>query len=62
MTGPTSTMHLVGFPSLAIKLGMSKSGMPRGAILFGADERRLYAAALAMEKYCDTVTAPHLPD
>jgi hypothetical protein len=60
MTGPTNIMHLVGLPSVALKLGMADDGTPRGMILYGSDERRLFAAALTVERYCDPVTMPRL--
>ena len=60
MTGGTNIMHFVGFPSIAIKLGMSDAGHPRGAILYGADERRLLSAALTLEQYCEPVMLPDL--
>jgi amidase len=60
MTGPTDIMHFAGLPSLAIRLGMGGDGMPRGMILYGADMRRLFAAALTVEKYCAPVTMPKL--
>lgn len=60
MTGPTNVMHFLGIPSIALKMGMGADGMPRGLILYGADEGRLLSAALAMEKYCGDVSAPVL--
>jgi len=60
MTGPTNIMHFIGLPSVAIRLGMSDKGMPRGMILYGTDERRLLAAALTLEQYCEPVTPPVL--
>lgn len=58
MTGPTNLMHFTGLPSLALPLGMGKDGMPRGIILYGADERRLYAAAKTFENACQPVVPP----
>ena len=60
MTGPTSIMHLAGLPSIAIRLGMGGDGMPRGMILYGADERRLLSAALTLDTYYEPVAAPKL--
>ena len=60
MTGPTNIMHFVGFPSIALNIGMSDNGHPRGMILYGADETQLLSAALTLEKYCDTVQRPNL--
>jgi len=60
MTGSTSIMHFIGLPSVALRLGMADDGTPRGMILYGADERRLFAAALTIERYCVPVTMPKL--
>jgi len=60
MTGPTNVMHYVGFPSLALRLGMDEDGTPRGLILYGPDERRLFGAALTIERYVAPVTPPVL--
>lgn len=60
MTGPTNVMHFTGLPSLALRLGMARDGTPKGIILYGADEMRLYAAALTIEGYCERVTPPVL--
>jgi amidase len=60
MTGPTNIMHFVGLPSVALKLCMADDNTPRGIILYGADEMRLYSAALTIERYCSEVTCPIL--
>jgi Asp-tRNA(Asn)/Glu-tRNA(Gln) amidotransferase A subunit family amidase len=60
MTGPTNIMHFIGLPSLALRLCMADDETPRGMILYGADERRLFAAALTIEKYCAPITMPKL--
>ena len=60
MTGPTSTMHMAGVPSAAIRPGMGSDGTPRGMILYGADDWRLFAAALTLETHCEPVAAPKL--
>lgn len=60
MTGPTNIMHYVGFPSLALRLGMDADGTPRGMILYGPDERRLLGAALTIERYGAPVAMPTL--
>lgn len=60
MTGPTNIMHFIGLPSLSLPLGMGADGTPRGAILYGADESRLYGAALTIEQYCRPVQKPDL--
>lgn len=60
MTGWTDVMHVLGLPSLALRLGMGEDGMPRGMVLYGADEKRLFAAALCVERYCEPVPMPKL--
>ncbi|WMJ23146.1 amidase family protein [Paludicola sp. MB14-C6] len=60
MTGPTNIMHFTGLPSVALRLGMAEDNTPRGIILYGSDEVRLYSAALTIEKYCQEVTRPKL--
>lgn len=60
MTGGTNIMHFAGFPSVALQLGMADNGHPRGVILYGADQKRLLAAALTLERYCGTVDPPRL--
>lgn len=60
MTGPTNIMHFIGLPSLALRLCMADDETPRGMILYGADERRLFAAALSIEQYCAPITMPKL--
>ncbi len=52
MTGPTNIMHFAGLPSVALKLCMADDNMPRGIILYGVDELKLYAAARTIERYC----------
>ena len=51
MTGPTNIMHFCGLPSVTIA-GKAKNeyGIKRALIMYGVDEYRLYAAALAMER------------
>lgn len=56
MTGPTNIMHFTGLPSLALGLCMAEDGTPRGIILYGADEQRLFSAAMTIEKYCEVKT------
>lgn len=58
MTGPTNVMHFVGLPSLALKLCMGEDEIPKGIIIYGADERRLLAAALTIETYCSPFSPP----
>lgn len=38
MTGPTNMMHFVGLPSLALKLCTGENEIPKGIIIYGADE------------------------
>ncbi len=50
MTGPTNIMHFCGLPSVAVAGGPKTAhGMSRAVILYGAEEDRLYAAALCVE-------------
>lgn len=60
MTGPTNIMHFTGLPSLALKLCTGEDGLPKGIIIYGADERRLLAAALTIETYCSPFCPPRL--
>lgn len=60
MTGPTNVMHFVGLPSLALKLCTGEDDIPKGIIIYGADERRLLAAALTIETYCSPFSPPKL--
>ena len=60
MTGPTNIMHFIGLPSVALRLCMADDGIPRGMILYGVDESRLFAAALTMEQYCLPISIPKL--
>ena len=51
MTGPTSIMHFCGFPTVTIAFDQKDAhGVRQTAILYGTDELRLYAAALAIEE------------
>ena len=60
MTGPTNIMHFIGLPSLALRLCMADDGTPRGMILYGVDEQRLFASALTIERYCSPIALPML--
>ncbi len=60
MTGPTNVMHFTGLPSVAIKLAMGNDDTPRGAILYGTDEKRLFEAAALIESYAQAVLPPKL--
>lgn len=57
MTGPTNVMHFTGLPSLTLPLCMD-GGLPKGVILYGADETRLLSAALTIEGFCEGVKPP----
>ena len=59
LTGPTNVMHFTGLPSLTVPLCMD-GALPKGAILYGADEGRLLSAALTIEGFCEGVKPPRL--
>ena len=51
MTGPTSIMHFCGLPSVTVAAPVkTDDGLNQAVILYGADESRLYEAALAIER------------
>ena len=58
MAGWSDIMHFAGLPSIALPLGMGRDGAPRGMILYGADEMRLFRAALAVEAFAGPVAPP----
>lgn len=58
MMGPTNIMHFCGLPSVALRIGMDEDGAPRGMILYGADEKRLFSAALCIERLAQPVEWP----
>jgi len=58
MTGPTNIMHFTQLPSVTIPIGMGKDGTPRGMILYGAEEKRLFAAARVLQDYAEPVLIP----
>ena len=60
MTGGTNIMHFTGLPSIALPMCMGEDGVPLGVILYGAEERRLLAAALVIQRYCAGSQPPHL--
>lgn len=60
LTGPSNVMHTAGLPSLALPLGMGDDGTPRGVILYGINERQLYAAALTIARFCQRIDPPAL--
>ncbi|MBR4692003.1 MAG: hypothetical protein IKP17_04525 [Oscillospiraceae bacterium] len=50
MSGPTNVMHFCGLPSATVASSEKDGkGVNRALILYGADEYRLYSAALALE-------------
>ena len=50
MTGPTHIMHLCGLPSVTVASSeKDENGVSRCLIMYGADEMKLYSAALAIE-------------
>lgn len=51
MTGPTTIMHFCGLPSVTVAApAKTNDGLNQTVILYGADEYRLYEAALAIER------------
>ena len=51
MTGPTSIMHFCGLPTITVAFDRKDAnGVREAVILYGCDECRLYAAALAIEE------------
>ena len=51
VAGPTNIMHFCGFPSATVVgAETDEDGVPRGVMLYGTDELRLYRAALAIEQ------------
>lgn len=51
MTGPTNVMHFCGLPSVTVAGRQTNEyGVRRCVILYGADEYRLYSAALTIER------------
>ncbi len=58
MTGPTNIMHFLGLPSVALPLCEGGDALPRGLILYGANEKRLLAAAFEIEKYTKRTAPP----
>ena len=61
MTGPTNCMHFAGLPSVCVPFDVNEQGIPCGAILYGADEKRLYAAARVIERFARAIPLPDLP-
>ena len=50
VSGPTSIMHFCGLPCVTVASSeKDENGVRRALILYGADELRLYSAALAIE-------------
>ena len=60
MAGQCNIMHFLGWPSVALPLGMTKQKTPRGLILYGPDETRLYRAALTIAACCRPFCPPVL--
>lgn len=60
LLGVHCNMHVAGLPCVTLRLGMAKTGLPLGVILYGVDEKRLYGAALTMERFCGAVIPPNL--
>ena len=60
MTGGTNIMHFTGLPSIALPMCMGEDGVPLGIILYGAEERRLLAAALVIQRCCPGSQPPRL--
>ena len=60
MTGPTNCMHFAGLPSVCVPFDVNEKGIPCGAILYGADERRLAAAARVIERFAREIPLPVL--
>ena len=60
MTGGSNIMHFTGLPSIALPMCMGEDGVPLGVILYGAEERRLLAAALVIQRYCPGSQPPRL--
>ena len=60
MTGGINIMHFTGLPSIALPMCMGEDGVPLGIILYGAEERRLLAAALVIQRYCPGSQPPRL--
>ena len=51
MTGPTNVMHFCGLPSVTIAgSDVDEHGVRRALVMYGTDEKKLYSAALAIER------------
>ena len=51
ITGPTYANHLCGLPTITVAGGtLDTNGVRQAVMLYGTDEFRLYAAALAVEQ------------
>jgi amidase len=58
MTGPTSIMHFCGLPTVTVAFDRKDAnGVRQTVILYGKDECRLYAAALAIEELVNRHTS-----
>ena len=57
MTGPTSIMHFCSLPSVTVAAPTkTEDGLNQTLILYGADEYRLYEAALTIEREMSNIT------
>jgi amidase len=55
MTGPTNIMHFCGLPSVTVaSKTKDEKGINRAIVMYGVDERKLYSAALTIEKLIQT--------
>lgn len=53
LTGGSNIMHFCGLPSVTVAgVQRNEYGVPRCVIMYGTDEKRLYRAALTVEKLC----------
>lgn len=60
MTYYTVIKHVIGLPSIALRLRMLEDQTPLGVIFYGTDEEKLLSASLTIEKYCLPVPPPIL--
>lgn len=60
MTYYTVIKHVIGLPSIALKLRLTDQKTPLGVIFYGTDETKLLSAALTIEQYCQPVPLPQM--